>query len=139
MESIRTLNWKKKCQYNQQFGKEGGKAVIKPYSKHEDGSENPLILAICTPVMSRVHTAVQQASELVYVDSSSSLDDYNNVVFVLSTSNTAGGLPLGVVVTSGESSAIVEEAMVTLKYLVTNTRCIRRQRQRQRPTSYHYR
>ncbi len=37
-------------------------------------------------------------------------------MFVLSTS-AAGGLPLGVVITSGESSAIVSEAVSTLQTL----------------------
>ena len=38
-------------------------------------------------------------------------------MFVLSTSSAAGGLPLGVVVTSGESSSIVYQAMCALKRL----------------------
>ena len=32
-------------------------------------------------------------------------------MFVISTSSSAGGLPLGVVVTSGESSSIINSAM----------------------------
>ena len=43
---------------------------------------------------------------LVCVDSTSSLDDFNNPMFVLSTSAAAGGVPLGVVITSGESASI---------------------------------
>ena len=68
--------------------------------------------------MSRAHTLVRQASEVVYIDSSSSLDDYNNAVFVLSASSAAGGLPLGVVVTSGESTVTIEKAMSTLKEIL---------------------
>ena len=60
--------------------------------------------------MSRVH-------EHVYVDSTSSLDDFNNPMFVLSTSAAAGGLPLGVVITSGESTSTIHQAMSTLKEL----------------------
>ena len=62
------------------------------------------------------HT-IQQAGELVFIDSSSSFDDYNNPMFVISTSSAAGGLPLGVVVTSGESSSIINSAMTHLKSL----------------------
>ena len=51
------------------------------------------------------------------MDSSSSFDDFNNPMFVVSTSSAAGGLPLGVVVTSGESSSIVYQAMCALKRL----------------------
>ena len=53
----------------------------------------------------------------MFIDSSSSFDDYNNPLFVISTSSSAGGLPLGVVVTSGESSSVINSAMNHLKYL----------------------
>ena len=54
-------------------------------------------LAICTPLMARAHEHVKQAGEIMFVDSSSSLDDFNNPMFIQSTSSAAGGLPLGVV------------------------------------------
>ena len=54
--------------------------------------------------MAGVHTHIQQAKELVFVDSSSSFEDFNNPMFVLSTSSASGGLPLGIVITSGESA-----------------------------------
>ena len=75
------------------------------------------MLAICTPLMARVHEHVTQAGELMFVDSSASLDDFNNPMFILSTSSAAGGLPLGVVITSGESSNIIFDAMTALKGL----------------------
>ena len=74
-------------------------AVVKRFSKSEVGSDQPLVLAICTPLMARVHEHVKQAGEIKFVDSSSSLDDFNNPMFILSTSSAAGGLPLGVVIT----------------------------------------
>ena len=58
--------------YNDQNSRDGGQAVVKHYTKHPDGSEDPFI---CTPLMSRVHTLVQQANEVVYIHSSSSSDD----------------------------------------------------------------
>ena len=67
--------------------------------------------------MSRVHENIHQSKELIFVDSSSSFDDFNNPMFVVSTSSAAGGLPLGVVVTSGESSSVVYQAMCALKRL----------------------
>ena len=59
--------------------------------------------------MARVHKHIQHARELaiVFIDSSSSFEDFNNPMFVLSTSSAAGGLPLGIVVTSGESANII--------------------------------
>ena len=47
--------------------------------------------------MARVHENIQQSRELIFVDSSS-FDDLNNPMSVVSTSSAAGGLPLGVVV-----------------------------------------
>ena len=69
----------------------GGKAIIQRYCKgskvdgHEE-VEQPLILAICTPLMSRVHQYIHQTKELVLVDASSSFEDFNNPLFVMSTS-----------------------------------------------------
>ncbi len=40
-------------------------------------------------------------------NSSSSFEDYNNPMFVVSTSSAAGGLPLGIVITSGESASTI--------------------------------
>ena len=64
--------------------------------------------------MARIHEHIQQSKELIFVDSSSSFDDFNNPMFVVSTS-AAGGLPLGIVVTSGESSNIVYQVVCALK------------------------
>ena len=63
-------------------------------------SDTPLALAICTPIMARVHSMVQQSAETVFCDSTAGLDRYNNPLFLLSTSTPAGGVPLGCVVTS---------------------------------------
>ena len=73
------------------------------------------MLAICTPLMARAHKLVRQAGELVYCDSTSSLDRYNCPTFVMSTCTSAGGVPLGVVITSGESEEVITEAMTFLK------------------------
>ena len=83
-----------------------------------DGKESPLILAIYTPLMQRVHTHIRQAGELNFIDSSASFDDYNNPVFVVSTSSPAGGLTLGVMVTSAESKASVVEGMKALQSVI---------------------
>ncbi len=98
-------------QYNEQHKEVGGKATITRYHKHKDGTEQPLVMAICTPQMSRVHALVPQAAELSYVDSTASLDDFNNAVYVMSTSCAAGGVPLGVVITSGETTHVITKAM----------------------------
>ena len=77
----------------------------------KDGNQ-PLILAIRTSLM-YINTFIDWG--IVFIDSSSSFDDYKNPMFVISTSSSAGGLPLGVVVTSGESSSTINSAMNHLK------------------------
>jgi hypothetical protein len=105
--------------YNDLHRESGGRAVVHRFCKDSDkhGDEQPLILAICTPLMARVHKHIQQAKELVFIDSSSSFEDFNNPMFVISTSSAAGGLPLGIVITSGESANIIHKAMSVLSTL----------------------
>ena len=55
--------------------------------------------------MARVHQYIPQAGEIAYIDSTSSLDRYNLSMFVISTSNSGGGLPLGVLITSDEKAS----------------------------------
>ena len=89
--------------------------MVKRQYKIEGKNDNqPLILAICTSLIC-INT-VHSSGELVFIDSSSSFDD---PMFVISTSSSAGGLPLGVVVISGESSSIINSAMNHLKCLLS--------------------
>ena len=67
--------------------------------------------------MSRVHQLISQSKELVFIDASSSFEDFNNPLFVISTSSAVGGLPLGIVITSGESADVIKKVMTALKKL----------------------
>ena len=108
--------------YNKEYGDEGGRVHVQRYIKeHEkastwlsDGSQ-PLVLAICTPVMACAHQMLRQSGELVYIDATSSLDRYNCPTFMISTCTPAGGIPLGVVITSREDEATISEALTFLK------------------------
>lgn len=105
--------------YNDEHQQQGGKAIVQRFCKNkEKGEDRPLILAICTPLMARVHEHVQQSKELIFIDSSSSFEDYNNPIFVLSTSSAAGGLPLGIVITSGESASTIHSGLSVLEGLL---------------------
>jgi len=66
--------------------------------------------------MSRVHQFIQQAGEMVFCDSSSTLDGFNTSLFVLPTSHACGGLPLGAFITSDEQ----EETIVQGLQLIQN-------------------
>lgn len=105
--------------YNDTHNEIGGKAVVQRYQKGTTKcQEELLILAFCTPLMSRVHKYIQQSKELVFIDASSSFEDFNNPLFVISTSSAAGGLPLGVIITSGESASTVHKGMTMLQDLL---------------------
>ena len=114
-------------QYNKEFGSEGGRAFLQKFERSIDSKseyipgksiDTPLVLAVCTPLMARAHTLLQQAGELVYCDSTSSLDRCSCPTFVFSTSSSGGGIPLGIVVTSGESETTIMEAFAYLRALL---------------------
>ena len=102
-------------EYNTQYGPEGGKAFLKRFEARFDGKSQEwddkpgegvdtlLVLAICTPLMARAHVLLQQAGELVHCDSTASLDWCNCPTFIMGTVCSAGGIPVGVVITSGEA------------------------------------
>ncbi len=110
-------------EYNENFNHEGGRAIIQKFvnklkcEKTWDSGKDrqPLVLAVCTPLMSRAHTMLRQAGELIYIDATSSLDRYNCPTFIISTCSAAGGIPLGVVITSGEDEDTITEAFSIIK------------------------
>lgn len=73
--------------------------------------DNKLVMAICTPLMQRVHTHLQHAGEMVFMDSSSNMDRHCCSVFLLLTHSCVGGLPIGVLITTSESEATLKAAL----------------------------
>ena len=84
------------------------------YSVHGDET----IIGICTPLMKRVHSHIRQSSELVFVDSTGCLDMNSCRVFVLMTNCCAGGLPLGLLVTTSEAESVVAAGLQLLQTLL---------------------
>ncbi len=68
--------------------------------------------------MARVHQHIQQAGEMVFCDATSSLDRLNSSLFIISTSSAAGGLPLGVMITSDEQEDTVRQGLQLLQNVV---------------------
>ena len=77
-----------------------------------------MIVAIRTPLMSWVHQFIQQAGEMVFCDSTSTLDRFNTSLFVLTTSHECGGLPLGAIITSDEQEKTVTQGLQLLQKLL---------------------
>ena len=113
--------------YNERHKSQGGKAHLQKFEKTVDtkslswdakpgsNKDTPLVLAVCTPLMARAHVMLRQANELVYCDGTASLDRYNYPTFIMSTSSSGGGVPLGVVITSGESEDTLTESFAHLR------------------------
>lgn len=106
--------------YNQENNAKGGRAYLQRYEQQSESnwdkpsnkcSTQPLVLAICTPLMYRAHL---QSGELVHCDSTASLDRYNSPTFIVVQ------LEGYVVVTSGEDEETISEAFTHLKNVLPN-------------------
>lgn len=104
-------------QYNEKHASMGGKALLQWYEADDDKdtdiesecvpkkkkkkelSNKPLLLVLLTPLMARAHQEIQQASEIVFCNSTASLD---TSIFILSTASTASGISLAIMLTSDE-------------------------------------
>ena len=73
--------------------------------------EHNIVIAICTPLMQRVHRKHPCSGELVFVDASAGMDRFDCQVFVIMTHSAAGGLPLGILFTTSSSRATVTAAL----------------------------
>ncbi|KAL9977493.1 hypothetical protein ACROYT_G014901 [Oculina patagonica] len=99
--------------YNNKNATKGGKCFLQTFEQSEN-SEQPLIVAICTPLMSRVHQ-LRQAGEMAFLDASGSLDRFNNPVYFMCTHHPVGALPLGVWITSGQSQYVTNQCLENLQ------------------------
>lgn len=106
--------------YNNENKDKGGKAFLQRYINDptHTNTEQPLVLAIMTPLMTRAHMHIPQSQNIAFVDSTSSLDRFSSPVFIMSTASSAGGIPLGVVVTSGESTVTLQQAFQQLQKIM---------------------
>ena len=96
----------------EQFNKSCGSTCAKWKTGNEDG--NHLIIALCTPLMKRVHTMLNNSAEMCFMDSTGNLDRHGCRLFILLTHSVAGGLPLGILITTSESEESILEALQLL-------------------------
>nr|XP_054753693.1 uncharacterized protein LOC129259425 [Lytechinus pictus] len=87
-------------------------------AKMERTSNEDLIIAICTPLMQRVHSMIGHSSELVFIDSTGNVDRHGSRIFLLLTHSSSGGLPLGVIITSNEQERTITEGLNLLKTIL---------------------
>ncbi|XP_022089374.1 uncharacterized protein LOC110978577 [Acanthaster planci] len=93
-------------------------ASIKSYNQEQglecckmDQVNDKLVIALCTPLMRRIHSKHQCGGELVFVDASGGIDRYDCRMFMILTHSVAGGLPLGCLITTSESKETVVAAL----------------------------
>ncbi|XP_072050227.1 uncharacterized protein [Amphiura filiformis] len=80
--------------------------------------DNQVIVAICTPLMQRVHTLEKHSGELCFMDASSNMDRHNCKVFLLLTHSCVGGLPIGVLITTSETQTTIVAALKLYKSIL---------------------
>lgn len=87
-------------------------------AKIEKTQDGQVVIAICTPVMKRVHRKLRESGEIIFVDSSGNCDHQKHRIFLLVTHSTAGGLPLGVVITTSEGQSTLTSGLQLLQSLL---------------------
>jgi len=95
----------KEC--NIKYSSMTGKCFLQRFSEDVDDQQN-LILQICNPLMTHVHTIIRQAGETAFIDYSGSLDRYYNPVFFVYRHYPSETLPLAVWITSNQSQTCLE-------------------------------
>lgn len=84
-----------------------------------DSSDDEIAIAVCTPLMKRVHCHISQSGQVVYIDT---CVRKTVSVFLLLTDSAAGGLPLGVLIVSSDKRAALEKALLLYNSLL-DTMC----------------
>lgn len=100
--------------YNAEHDEEGGKIVV--YYEMEQEAIHPYV-AICTPIMARIHRLVRESGEVCFCDSTKGIDRFHCRLILLLVRSAVGSLPLAVGITSNKSKA----SWLTLFNLIKET------------------
>ena len=64
--------------------------------------------------MKRVHKYLRSSGEIIFVDAGGMMDRQNSRVFTLLAPSVAGALPVGLIISSSESQAVLTEGLKML-------------------------
>ncbi|XP_076042606.1 uncharacterized protein LOC143026316 isoform X2 [Oratosquilla oratoria] len=81
-----------------------------------DRVDGEIVVALCSPLMQRVHEQIVQSGDIVFVDETRYGDKLH--LFVSLNKCSAGGLPLGIVITSSGSEKSISAGFELLKTLL---------------------
>lgn len=76
--------------------------------------KDPYAVVILTPIMRRAHR-LPSSSEIIFVDSTSSCDDGHHVMTFLFSKCPVGAIPVGVIITNGQSEEHYKNGFMALK------------------------
>jgi len=76
------------------------------------------VIALCTPLMRRVHEFWPRSAEMMFMDSSGNFDREQYRVFALLSQSYVGGLPLGIIITATESGDALSTGLKLLLELI---------------------
>jgi hypothetical protein len=88
------------------------------YDPSETCTSSDLVVALCSPLMKRVHGQLRSSEEVVFVDSSGTMDRHNTRIFIFLAPSVAGALPLGIVMTYSESEEALTKGFNLLKSIL---------------------
>lgn len=118
--------------FKKEYGNPSGKEIITSLHEFIDSyntsvndrcatistDNDNIIVAICTPLMKRVHSSLKSSSELVFIDSSGHMDRHNSRVFLVLCASVAGALPLGIFLTYSETEAVITQGLHLLNSIL---------------------
>ena len=74
-------------------------------------------IAIVTPLMSRISCELNECGEILFIDASANMDRYGCKVFMIYTNSCAGGIPVGTLILTSESTLVISEGLKLWKQL----------------------
>lgn len=82
----------------------------------EDGN---FAIAIATPLMKRISVGLNECGEILFIDASANVDRYGCKVFMIRvyTNSCAGGLPVGTIILTSESTSVISVGLELWKTL----------------------
>jgi len=78
------------------------------------------VIAILTLLMKRISVGFNECGQILFIDASANVDRYGCKVFMIYTNSCAGGLPVGTIILTSESTSVISAG-----YIIP-IRCFRR-------------
>ncbi|KAF0691580.1 SWIM-type domain-containing protein, partial [Aphis craccivora] len=74
-------------------------------------------IAILTPLMKRISVGFDECGQILFIDASANVDRYGCKVFMIYTNSCAGGLPVGTIILTSESTSVISVGLELWKSL----------------------